>query len=209
MTTLHMISTGRQPLELFVKKIRQIHRYVDYIHLREKKWTAKQYMSVIQQMQEFGISKNKIIVNDRVDIAFAAEIGTVQLASHSIDSKIIRNKFPTLRIGCSVHSVEEAIEKEGNGADYLIYGHIYESNSKPGMPSRGLARLEEVVNHVAIPVIAIGGITPHNVHSVLQVGAEGVAILSGVLLAKDSNAAVKNYREAIKRTEVKIDEIDY
>lgn len=202
MTTLHIISTGRQPLDKFVDKIRQIHHEIDYIHLRERSWTAKQYISAINQMLEMGVPKTKIIINDRVDIAVTQDVGTVQLASHSIDVKEVKNKFPHLQIGSSVHCAKEAVERERDGADYLVFGHVFETSSKPGLPSRGIKQLEEVVNQVTIPVIAIGGITPSNVHSLLPVGIGGIAVLSGVLLAEDSQAAVIKYRKALMGNEV-------
>lgn len=197
MKDLHIISTGKQSTDEFIKKVKAIHTKIDFIHIRERNWTAKDHITVIKKLIAAGIDPKKIIINDRVDIAVIGRVGGVQLTSHSLDVRDVKKYFPSLQIGCSVHSVEEALEKEEQGADYLIYGHIFETNSKIGLAPRGLKGLNKITSRVKIPVIAIGGITPNNLSTVLQEGASGVAVLSGILLAEDCTIATLKYREKL------------
>lgn len=199
---LHIISTGQQSINTFIQVIKQIYCEVDYIHLREKSWTAIEYINVINMLIKVGVPLQKIIVNDRIDIAYIMNCYGVQLATHSIDISLVKNKFETLHIGCSVHSVEEAIAKEQAGAHYLLYGHIYDTASKQNVQPRGLTALSKVVHAVNIPVIAIGGIRPSNIADTLQTGASGIAVLSGILLADDPLKMVKQYREEMKRRDI-------
>lgn len=194
---LHVISTGKQSEEEFVKKIVAIDPWVDFIHLRERQWTAQQHIDVIRKLMASGIRSQKIIINDRVDVASMMQVGGVQLASHSIDASVVRSTHPSLQIGCSIHDEEEAVMKERAGADYILFGHVFSTFSKPGIPPRGVAKLQLVVRRVSIPVIAIGGITPEYVQDVLPAGAQGIAVLSGVLLANDARQAAQQYRHAL------------
>jgi thiazole tautomerase (transcriptional regulator TenI) len=195
---LHVISTGRQSMEEFVRIASTIHKDVDAFHLREKKWTAKELVGVIEALMEQGVPLEKIIINDRVDVAHSMKTGGVQLAHHSIDVSLVKKAFPGLQIGCSVHSLAEAVEVEKKGANRLLYGHIFSTASKPGMPPRGLKELEEIIENVKVPVLAIGGITPKNVNDVLATGVEGIAVLSGILKARDPLDAVLEYREKMR-----------
>lgn len=197
MNSLHIISTGKQSKKEFIEKVIQVHSSVDYIHLRERSWNASDYIEVIGKLVGAGIRKDKIIVNDRIDIAVTERIGGVQLASHSIEIQKVKQYFPDLYTGCSVHSVIEAKEKERLGADFLIFGHIFETNSKVGLPPRGLKQLKDLTSSVTIPVIAIGGIKPSNVQSILDMGASGIAVLSGILLDDSPNAVLK-YTEKLR-----------
>lgn len=199
---IHLISTNKQTINEFIKKIKQIHNDVEYIHLREKDWRAKDYVKVINILVEAGISRQKIIINDRVDIAVTENLFGVQLTTHSLEPSIVKRKFPHLKIGCSVHDVEEAKDKAEQGADFLIYGHIFSTNSKADLPPRGLASLQSAVSEVNIPVIAIGGIKPNNIKGVFQTGAKGIAVLSGILLADNIKQASLEYKKKIKEGEV-------
>lgn len=182
-----------------VNIVEQIHKDVDYIHLREKKWTANDYIQAIKMLNDRSISLQKIIVNDRVDIAYVMNCFGVQLPTHSIHLPLVKRYFKNLSIGCSVHSVDEAIEKRKLGAHYVLYGHIYETKSKENVSPRGIDALSRVVQAIDIPVIAIGGIKPENVEEVILAGAKGIAVLSGILLAKDPINEVKRYRKELDK----------
>ena len=85
------------------------------------------------------------------------------------------------RLGVSVHSVEQAVRAQQLGADFLIAGHIFPTDCKPGLPPRGLEFLGQVCRAVTIPVYAIGGITPENAPLAVKAGAAGVCIMSGAM----------------------------
>lgn len=195
---LHVISTGQQSIQTLMHIISEIHPYIDYIHLRERKWPAMKLMTAVQTLHTNGVPLSKIIINDRVDIAYVMNVKGVQLAHHSIDVVLVKQLFPTLDVGRSVHDLSEAKQAEVDGANMLMYGHIFPTLSKPGLTPRGLSNLQHITNHVHIPVIAIGGITPENTPSVIQSGATGIAVLSGILLAEDPLRQVKAYRQALK-----------
>lgn len=91
-------------------------------------------------------------------------------------------------LGASVHSVEEALEAEALGADYVTAGHVFDTNCKKGTPGRGTEFLCAVVKAVNIPVYAIGGITPENISRVRQCQAAGVCIMSSAMTADDPGA---------------------
>lgn len=194
---LHIVSTGLQNKDQLIEKIIEVSTHVDYVHLRERNWSAQEHIEVINRLVQKGLPREKIIINDRIDLAVTEHLGGVQLASHSIPIQKVKKYFPHLKIGCSVHSVNEAITQEKFGADYLIYGHIFETNSKAGSPPRELQQLQRLATSVNIPVIAIGGIKPDNVQSVIKMGAGGIAVLSGILLANNSLNATLKYREEL------------
>ncbi|WP_404452049.1 thiazole tautomerase TenI [Virgibacillus necropolis] len=196
---LNVISTGRQPLDTLVRRAEKIHPYIDAIHIREKTWTANEMVIAIEMLRSKGVPRKKIVVNDRVDVAHVMNIRGVQLAHHSIAVERVRNAYNHLEIGCSVHDSRGAIAAEKNGADRLIFGHVFDTHSKPGLPPKGMECMKEIVSNVSIPVIAIGGITPDNAADVIAAGASGIAVLSGVMLADDEVKAVTNYRDAIQR----------
>ena len=153
---LHVITTGTHSLHDLKERLVQIHPYVDFIHIREKERSAKEVAELILQLVQSGVPKKKIVVNDRVDVAFALEVAGVQLAYHSLNPAIVRRSFPSLRIGRSVHSLDEAIQAEKEGADYCIYGHIFETSSKEGRTPKGVEELKLLSSRLTIPVIAIG-----------------------------------------------------
>src|SRR5699024_4715215 len=196
---LHLISTGQQSAETFTGILQTIHEYVDRVHIREKNWTAKEIVDVVQTLIDKGVPQEKIIINDRIDIAYIMQTIGVQLTHHSADIALVKGAFPSLQIGCSTHSVEQAILAEEKGANYLFYGHIFNTQSKPGIPPRGLEKLQEITSTVKVPVIAIGGITPENTGEVIKAGARGIAVLSGVLLAKNPIQATIAYRKSLEK----------
>jgi thiazole tautomerase (transcriptional regulator TenI) len=110
----------------------------------------------------------------------------------------VRRLFPQLKIGKSVHSVAEANLAKEEGADFLILGHIYPTDSKPGLPCKGVELLRQVMGNVSLPVIAIGGIKPENTKEILLNGAKGIAVMSGVLDAENPVLAAKAYYDFLQ-----------
>lgn len=191
---LHVISTGQQTKAELVRIVAKIHHYIDAIHLREKSWSARKLIEVIHFLQEKGVPLSKIIVNDRVDVAHVMQTAGVQLAHHSINLTYVREMYPALKIGCSVHSIEDAVKAESNGADYILYGHLFETSSKQGIPARGLDNLQRMQEVTPIPIIGIGGITPENTSEVINQGITGIAVMSGIFLHENPLEATKKYR---------------
>lgn len=201
---LHVISNGRKTMREFAEIASHIHPFATGIHLREKARGAKEIWEGVQLLLQYGVPAEKIYINDRVDVAAAAKVKGVQLAYHSLEPHIVKQSFPSLRIGRSVHSPDEGKAMERQGADFLLYGHIFPTGSKPGLQARGIEGLAVLVKEVHIPVIAIGGIDPGNVSAVMGAGAAGIAVMSGILDADEPRLAARQYFEALHKGEYEI-----
>lgn len=103
--------------------------------------------------------------------------------------------------GVSVHSVDEAVEAEKMGVDYVIAGHIFETDCKKGLAPRGLDFLKQVCNAVKIPVYAIGGINADNINSVAQSGADGACIMSGFMTCENPAEYMEKLRKGAETVE--------
>ncbi|MNZ44654.1 Regulatory protein TenI [compost metagenome] len=197
MYELHVISDGIMPLAQFAEIAARIQPFVTAIHIRERQRTAIEIWNGVQQLLSNGIPPEKITVNDRLDIAWACGIGSAHLATHSIPLQPLVRLSHGLRIGRSVHTMEEARESATAGADYLFFGHVYDSESKRGLKPRGLRQLHEVTAAVPIPVIAIGGIGLDQIDEVLDYGAQGIAVISSILHAVNPVKAAQQMAEKL------------
>lgn len=191
---LHVITTNQQSVEELIQIVVSIHPYVDVIHIREKAWPANKIVNTIQRLYQFNVPLEKIMINDRVDVAMVMNVRGAHLATHSLSVSLVKEYFSSLQVGCSVHSREEAIAAQRAGADYCIYGHIFPTVSKATLPPRGLNSLRSIIEKVDVPIIAIGGITEDNVTDVLQTGVKGVAVMSTIFLSENPLQAVRNIR---------------
>lgn len=191
---LHAITTGKQDMHTLTEICASIHNMVDAIHLREKSWTAADYARAVNTLSARGVPLNKVIINDRTDVAWAMRVGGVQLGFASLNAATVKNAFPSLVAGSSVHSIGEALQRQQEGADYVLFGHVFATDSKPGCPPRGLKQLQAIVETLHIPVLAIGGITPEHVPVIAETGAAGIAAMSGIFQAACPAKAVMAYR---------------
>lgn len=133
------------------------------------------------------------IVNDRVDIALACGVQGVQLTHKSISVPDVQRIAPALRIGASVHSPDEARDAESAGADWCVAGHVFDTATHPGMPRRENTFISDIVAVVSFPVIAIGGIRPEHVRSLVHKGAHGVAAIRGIWNDENPELAASRY----------------
>jgi len=137
-------------------------------------------------------------VNDRVDVALATRADGVQLGARSMSPAQARALLGrTCSVGCSVHSAKEAAAALDAGADVAVLGNVYATASHPERQPLGLAALREAAG-CGRPIVAIGGITAERVIEVLEAGAWGVAVLSGVWQARDAGKAVRAYVAALE-----------
>ena len=125
-------------------------------------------------------TRTRILVNERLDVALAAGAHGVHLRADSFSARRARGWAPSpFLIGQSVHSIGEAVTAAEEGAtDYLIFGTIFETSSKPGRAAAGVAGLARVAATIRLPVLAIGGITAGRIGEVMAAGACGVAGIS-------------------------------
>ncbi|MBD8036089.1 thiamine phosphate synthase [Solibacillus sp. A46] len=195
---LMALTDDSQPISVLAQKIIQIQQIVDYIQIREKSKTPKEVVTLLEYLNERSVPKDKIIVNSHLDIAVSNSIPTVHLPEKGFSIKQVKEQFPHLKIGKSVHDYAGAKEAEHHGADYVLYGHCFETNSKKGKVPNGLSPINEMKKNLKIPVFAIGGIHVDRVQALLDVKADGIAVMSGIFSATHPFAAANQYREAIK-----------
>jgi len=122
----------------------------------------------------------RVLVNDRFDVALAAGAHGVHLRGDSFPASRIAPWAPSgFLIGRSVHSIAEAVTAAKYGAvNYLIFGTVFDSSSKPGRSPAGLHALSQVASATRLPVLAIGGVTAANIAEVMAAGAAGAAAIS-------------------------------
>ncbi|KOA18477.1 regulatory protein TenI [Clostridium homopropionicum DSM 5847] len=163
------------------------------IVLREKDLNLEEYESLAIQIKRICyMNKVPLIINQNISIAKKLEIPTIHLSMS--DLRTYKNQTHEFaKVGASVHSLLEAKEAEELGASYLIAGHIFPTDCKKGIPSRGLSFLKEVCDSVTIPVFAIGGITKDKVADVLLAGAKGVCIMSEAMTCLNPRELKKSF----------------
>jgi thiamine-phosphate pyrophosphorylase len=169
--------------------LRLIHAAVDaevpLFQIREKSLSARAlYEVVVRAVSITRGSRTRLIVNDRIDVARAAGADGVQLTAHSLPANVVRTTWGSeFLIGVSTHSREEAQAARAGGADFVVFGPVFETESKRAFgPPQGLDKLRDVTRALdEFPVLAIGGITLENIPACLAAGARGVA---GISLSK-------------------------
>jgi thiamine-phosphate pyrophosphorylase len=162
------------------------------IQLRAKAMSSRDFIQLAQKARDLTIPFDcKLIVNDRIDIALGSAADGVHLGQEDLPLEVGRKLLGDRLIGISTHSLEQAKEAEANGADYIGFGPIFGTATKnTGYTARGLEMLARVRAAVALPIIAIGGITEANIQEVWRAGADSAAIISDILKADDVTAKV-------------------
>lgn len=170
------------------------------IQLRERDLSARDFLRLVHDVQAMtALHQPALLINDRLDVALAMEGVGVHLRSNSLPVSIARRLLGTRRLlGISVHGVEEAVQAESQGADYLILGPIYETPSKQVFgPPLGIHTLERACRLVRIPIIGIGGVTSSRAREVRRAGAFGVAVITAILGAADVESATRELLDAV------------
>lgn len=133
-----------------------------------------------------------LIINDRLDIALAVGAAGVHLGQDDLPCAVARRLLgEDFIIGVSAHNPAEAVQAVSEGADYLGCGAVFGTATKHDVAKLGLENLRAIRKAVAVPMVGIGGITADNYAEVLATGADGAAIVSGILAQDDIGAVVK------------------
>jgi thiamine-phosphate pyrophosphorylase len=155
---------------------------IDLIQIREKRATTRLLFDLVLEAARLTRGSNtRLLVNDRADVAAGAGADGVHLTTQSLDAGTIRRTFGAdLLIGVSTHSLHEARTARDQGADFAVFGPVFETESKRGFgPAKGTRALSDVVRELQdYPVLALGGITPANADDCLAAGAAGIAGIS-------------------------------
>jgi thiamine-phosphate pyrophosphorylase len=167
---------------------------IQLIQIREKNMNARTLCELTSRASALTRGTNtKLLVNDRADIARVAGADGVQLTSQSVTADVIRRSFGSdFLIGVSTHSLDEAQRAREQGADFVVFGPVFETESKKafGQP-QGIEKLSELAAKVdPLPVIAIGGISLKNAAECLRAGASGIAAIRLYQDAKDLSEIV-------------------
>ena len=173
---------------------------INLIQLREKNLTARTlYDLALRSAEITRASATRLLVNDRADIARSAGCDGVHLTARSLDASVVRRTFgPDFLIGVSTHSIEEARRASTEGADFAVFGPIFDTPSKRDYgPPLGLDKLESAARMVSpFPLIAIGGITREKIPQALIKGASGVAAIRLFDETNNLEALVREIKEA-------------
>jgi thiamine-phosphate pyrophosphorylase len=154
---------------------------VDLLQIREKNLSDRMLydLSVRARSMTRG-SETRLLINDRSDIALAAEADGVHLTSRSIPTNVIREIYgPHFLVGVSTHSDNEVVRAAESGADFAVFGPVFETESKRGFgPPQGLVKLREIAErYPGFPILALGGITLENAPACVEAGAAGIAAI--------------------------------
>lgn len=176
-------------------------RMKSQIQISKSKTNPKsQIQKIAEEIMGFKKSHDfTFIINDYVDIALEAGADGVHVGADDMPVSRVREMVGSKRlIGYSSHSLEETLEAEKAGADYVAFGAIFPSKTKgPGHPVQGVAKLRGVVRALKVPVVAIGGINRENFQQVHETGVAAIAMISSLTEAKDIQKEVRFFVNAL------------
>jgi thiamine-phosphate pyrophosphorylase len=175
------------------------------VQVRERDMPSRALLALVQEIQEsikpHGV---RLIMNDRLDLVLALDLDGVHLRGNSVPTPVARRLLgPHRLVGVSTHSVAAVRQANEEGADYVVFGPIFETPSKrPFGPPLGLDALATACAASQIPVFAIGGITLERLSEVCGEGAHGVAVIGAILMRDDVAAAARGL--CAEMTKIKI-----
>jgi len=175
---------------------------VGTVQLREKDLSTRDLYSLAKEIREITKGKGvNLIINDRVDIATAVDADGVHLGWQSLEIGIVRRMIGRDKlIGFSAHSLKDAERAENSGADYVTISPIFDTVNKDYfIKPLGVDEIGKIKAQINIPVIALGGINENNVNKVLKNGADGIAVISAILLSDSPKQTVTRIYRGIKK----------
>jgi thiamine-phosphate pyrophosphorylase len=160
---------------------------VDLIQLRGKKQSIDELVDLAGKLHELtSRSSTPLIVNDHAEIARRVPVEGVHVGQDDDSIELARRKAGrAVVVGKSTHSLEQARAAQREGADYIGFGPIFATPTKPNYAPIGLSDIKRVHEEVSLPIFCIGGIKIDNLEQVISAGARRVAIVSGLLKAPD------------------------
>ncbi len=194
--TCEEFSQGRSNLEVLEAVIQGGAKI---IQLREKEYQKKDLYHLALKFREMTAKAGVLlIINDHVDIALGVEADGVHLGQEDLPLTVARQLAPELLIGASTHSLEQALQAQKDGADYVNIGPIFPTGTKEGVERvLGPKAITEISPQIKVPFTVMGGINEENIDQVLAQGARRVAMVTAITRAADIAAKVRSLKEKI------------
>ena len=194
---LYLVTNRYQDsLENFLKKVETACRSgVTIIQLREKNLTTNQYYQLAKQVKEITDAYQvPLIIDDRLDICLAVDSAGLHIGDDELPVSVARQVLgPEKILGVTAKTVKRALEAETSGADYLGTGAIFPTITKENAPITLISTLKTICQTVAIPVVAIGGLTSENIDQLAETGIAGVAVVRDLMQAEDIEAKTQAF----------------
>lgn len=187
---------GGRPLEAVVEAA--VEGGVNMIQLRERDLAAGPLLELALRLRALVEGRALLVVNDRADVALAADAHGVQLGEAGMPVGAARRVVGDgLLIGRSVHSPEGAVDAQEAGADFLVLGTVFATASHPEARPGGLDLVRRTRPQVGLPLLGIGGINADNAGQVVEAGADGVAVITALTMAPDPREAARRLWRAV------------
>ena len=189
---LYLVTNRYQDsLENFLEKVETACRSgVTIIQLREKNLTTNQYYQLAKQVKKITDAYQvPLIIDDRLDVCLAVDAAGLHIGDDELPVSVARKVLgPEKILGVTAKTVNRALEAETSGADYLGTGAIFPTTTKENAPITLISTLKTICQTVAIPVVAIGGLTSENIDQLIGTGIAGVAVVRDLMQAEDIEA---------------------
>lgn len=194
---LYLVTNRYQDsLESFLEKVETACRSgVTIIQLREKNLTTNQYYQLAKQVKEITDAYQvPLIIDDRLDVCLAVDAAGLHIGDDELPVSVARQVLgPDKILGVTAKTVKRALEAETSGADYLGTGAIFPTRTKENAPITLISTLKTICQTVAIPVVAIGGLTSENIDQLAATGIAGVAVVRDLMQAEDIEAKTQAF----------------
>jgi len=194
---LYLVTNRYQDsLQSFLEKIETACRSgVTIIQLREKNLTTNQYYQLAKQVKEITEAYQvPLIIDDRLDVCLAVDAAGLHIGDDELPVSVARQVLgPEKILGVTAKTVKRALEAEEGGANYLGTGAIFPTTTKENAPITLISTLKTICQRVAIPVVAIGGLTSENIDQLIGTGIAGVAVVRDLMQAEDIEAKTQAF----------------
>ena len=194
---LYLVTNRYQDsLERFLEKLETACRSgVTIVQLREKNLTTNQYYQLAKEVKEITDAYQvPLIIDDRLDVCLAVDAAGLHIGDDELPVSVARKVLgPEKILGVTAKTVKRALEAEEGGADYLGTGAIFPTTTKENAPITLISTLKTICQRVAIPVVAIGGLTSENIEQLIGTGIAGVAVVRDLMQAEDIEAKTQAF----------------
>ena len=194
---LYLVTNRYQDsVESFLEKVETACRSgVTIVQLREKNLTTNQYYQLAKQVKEITDAYQvPLIIDDRLDVCLAVDAAGLHIGDDELPVSVARQVLgPEKILGVTAKTVKRALEAEEGGANYLGTGAIFPTTTKENAPITLISTLKTICQRVAIPVVAIGGLTSENIDQLIGTGIAGVAVVRDLMQAEDVEAKTQAF----------------